>query len=89
MSVFKSLISTVKFSRTKSSGVQHEHTIKSKNSSYFHLYLMYKHLYNMALHLDVAFLLSVSIVINIMSAYEVLIFIALDQTSLWKCTNSS
>ena len=37
MSVFKILISTIKFSRTESLEVQHEHAIKSKNNLYFHL----------------------------------------------------
>ena len=58
---FQNLISTIKLSWTESFEVQDEHVIKSKINCISIYYLMYNHLYNMALNLDVAFLLSVSI----------------------------
>ena len=60
MSVFKILISTIRFSQNFSK-YNMNMPLKVKIICISIYYLMYKHLYNMALNLDVAFLLSVSI----------------------------
>ena len=56
-SSFKILISTIYFSWTERFDVQYKHTIKSNKISIFTFSL-----YDMPLNLDIAFLLSVSIV---------------------------